>query len=675
MSNISTFGTFGTARLGIYASQKALEVVGNNISNINTPNYTRQVLNQKALHVGGVDHYTMTSDVRVGAGVLVTGVSQLRDPYLDIRYRNEMSNVGAADAKLAGLEQLAAIFDEVGMGENEDGVLYRALNDLFEQIQSQNTSGAGRDEYNNITRGSAEEVVRWFNDYAKQLETLKKNHEKAYRQDVDRVNKVLTGIRDLSEQIRKEQIHGGDALELKDERNALIDELSQYMRIHVTYTDEDIGAGMIVEKLKIEMADKNSVLGGIPLIDGVYGAQISIMPKMEQAMGGDDGTKPLWYNAEGKETSIKADAAKDKDGNPIPVMRAVEPAEEDDLYRIQVSELIDRRDHIKPGEAERMLKENGYVKDENGRSFTTVGDNYMYGSLQSTREILTEKGEYSTDEDVAIDKDCTTKRGIPYYEKAIDHLASTFAKWMNDANTVDPQRNPEFYWHKQVGTDADGNPIYDFFAGDPDGTPPSPPIDQSNEGWMENVGINPAYQEAYDAMKAGVLFSNSGQGDETDNITARNLSISKSWSTNAVQIVNTKDPYAILNNSTANDNLNHFVALMEQKFQFKANDIIKDPDAHDGDKAYFEGSFFGMMDKINSTLGIDKKATQESLDNYNVASEDLYLAREGVSGVDLNDETVNMMQFQKSYTAACRLLTTIDEMLERLITGTGVAGR
>lgn len=352
MSNISTFGTFGTARLGIYASQKALEVVGNNISNINTPNYTRQVLNQKALHVGGVDHYTMSSDVRVGAGALVTGVSQLRDPYLDIRYRNEMSNVGAADAKLAGLQELAGIFDEVGMGENKDGVLYLAMNNLFEKLQNLNTSGAGRDEYDGITRGAAEAVVRWFNDYADQIEALKKNHEAAYRQDVDRVNKVLTGIRDLSEQIRKEQIHGGDALELKDERNALIDELSGYMRIHVTYTDEDIGAGMTVEKLKIEMADKNSVMGGIPLIDGIYGAQISIQQLREQALGGDDGKTPLWLNPDGKATSIKADAALDKDGNPIPYMVAVDPAEEDDLYRLQVSVLKDRRDHIKPGDVD-----------------------------------------------------------------------------------------------------------------------------------------------------------------------------------------------------------------------------------------------------------------------------------------------------------------------------------
>lgn len=668
MSNISTFGTFGTARLGIYASQKALEVVGNNISNINTPNYTRQVLNQKALHVGGVDHYTMSSDVRVGAGALVTGVSQLRDPYLDIRYRNEMSNVGAADAKLAGLQELAGIFDEVGMGENKDGVLYLAMNNLFEKLQNLNTSGAGRDEYDGITRGAAEAVVRWFNDYADQIEALKKNHEAAYRQDVDRVNKVLTGIRDLSEQIRKEQIHGGDALELKDERNALIDELSGYMRIHVTYTDEDIGAGMTVEKLKIEMADKNSVMGGIPLIDGIYGAQISIQQLREQkkAANGD----PLWYDKDGNEITDKTQAALDKDGNPIAVMEAVDPAEEDDLYRLQVSALKDRRDHIKPGDVDRIKDDLTHI-EQDGEFYTAVGDNYMYGSLQSTREILTEKGEYSTDADVAIDKDCTTKRGIPYYEKAIDHLANIFAKWMNDANTVDPMRNPEFY--EKGPNSADGALTFvDKNTGNEINPADYDPDDLS---WMENVKVDPKYEKEYAAMKAGVLFSNSGEGDDPEGITAKNLSISKSWSTNAVHIVNTKDPDAILNQTTNNDNLNHFVAMMEQKFQFKPNDVVDNPDAYDGDKAYFEGTFFGMQNKINSTLGVDKKATEESLDNYSVASEDLYLARQGVSGVDLNDETVNMMQYQKSYTAACRLLTTIDEMLERLVTGTGIAGR
>lgn len=712
MSNVSTFGGFSTARLGIYASQKALEVVGNNISNINTPNYTRQVLQQKALHVGGVDHYTITNDIRVGAGALCTGVTQLRDPYLDIRYRNEFANVGAMDAKLAGLEQLAAIFDEVGKGEEKDGVLELAFKEFFDKLQANNTEGASRDTYNNIVRGSAESIVRWFNDYAKQLDTLKKNHETAFRQDIDRVNTVLTGIRDLSEEIRKENIHGGDALELKDERNALIDELSRYMRIHVTYSEEDIGAGMTVEKLKIDMADKTSVFGGITLIDGIYGAQLSIQKNMVQGVGADG--KPQWITKAGNPTSDETNPnlQLDKDGKPIPYMVEDPEGADDPMFRLQSSVLRDRHGNIMSGEERRFDKADADTTLDaekylgaDGEMYLKIGDNFMYGSLQSTREILTEKGEYSTVDDIQVDKDCTTKRGIPFYENALDHLANVFAKWFNEANTMDmsPATNPNVYWNEmtdwgngnkqyvfynndpekggtivgelwsQTTQDANGKDVTKYYASDPTmGTPVELTAADIEDLQKQCVVSDP---DTIADMRAGVLFSNSGNGDDTEGITARNLSISKSWSTDEVQILRTKDPEAFKNQSTASDNLNHFVAIMDKTFDFKPNDIIKDPPAADGDNAYFQGTFFGMLTKINSTLGTDKKATEEALDNYNIASEDLYLAREGVSGVDLNDETVNMMQFQKSYTAACRLLTTIDEMLDRLISNTGLVGR
>ena len=51
------------------------------------------------------------------------------------------------------------------------------------------------------------------------------------------------------------------------------------------------------------------------------------------------------------------------------------------------------------------------------------------------------------------------------------------------------------------------------------------------------------------------------------------------------------------------------------------------------------------------------------------------MSRDSVSGVDLNDEAMNLMQYQKSYSAACRLMTTLDELLDKLINGTGIAGR
>lgn len=52
-------------------------------SNLNTNGYTRQRLDQVSLISGGSDRYHSQYNVRVGQGVLVNGVSQLRDPGLD----------------------------------------------------------------------------------------------------------------------------------------------------------------------------------------------------------------------------------------------------------------------------------------------------------------------------------------------------------------------------------------------------------------------------------------------------------------------------------------------------------------------------------------------------------------------------------------------------------------
>ena len=84
---MSTFGSFTTVRLGIYAAQKGLDVTGNNITNINTPGYTRQRLNQVSLVSSVNDRYSSSYSTRIGQGAVVNNVTQLRDPGLDISYR------------------------------------------------------------------------------------------------------------------------------------------------------------------------------------------------------------------------------------------------------------------------------------------------------------------------------------------------------------------------------------------------------------------------------------------------------------------------------------------------------------------------------------------------------------------------------------------------------------
>lgn len=74
-------------------------------------------------------------------------------------------------------------------------------------------------------------------------------------------------------------------------------------------------------------------------------------------------------------------------------------------------------------------------------------------------------------------------------------------------------------------------------------------------------------------------------------------------------------------------------------------------------------------------LGVDAQTTQRRYEIQTVAKERVDEARDSVSGVNIDEEMVNMVQFQKAYDAAARFMTTIDEMLDTLINRTGVVGR
>ena len=98
----STFAGFTTAQLAMSASQRALDVTGQNIANINTRGYSKQRLEISSLNNNGASFYSSKNGAKVGYGVEVTGISQLRDPFLDVQYRNQMSKLGTTDALAAG---------------------------------------------------------------------------------------------------------------------------------------------------------------------------------------------------------------------------------------------------------------------------------------------------------------------------------------------------------------------------------------------------------------------------------------------------------------------------------------------------------------------------------------------------------------------------------------------
>jgi flagellar hook-associated protein 1 FlgK len=110
---VSTFSGLNTAYTGLVAARQGLDVVGQNITNMNTAGYTRQRAVQSAsgslAQVG-----PLTGQVKVGQGVAVTSIERLGDNYLDAKVRSTTASSGYWGVRANELKTLQASLHEPG---------------------------------------------------------------------------------------------------------------------------------------------------------------------------------------------------------------------------------------------------------------------------------------------------------------------------------------------------------------------------------------------------------------------------------------------------------------------------------------------------------------------------------------------------------------------------------
>ncbi|MGH2927945.1 MAG: FlgK family flagellar hook-associated protein, partial [Solirubrobacteraceae bacterium] len=110
---IPTFTGYQTALKGLEAAQAAIDTTGENISNANTPGYTRQVVNTSesaSLPIPAISQEG--SDADLGTGVDVTSITRIRNQFLDIQYRAQNTLTGAANTNSSTLQQVQTAINE-----------------------------------------------------------------------------------------------------------------------------------------------------------------------------------------------------------------------------------------------------------------------------------------------------------------------------------------------------------------------------------------------------------------------------------------------------------------------------------------------------------------------------------------------------------------------------------
>ncbi|EHL18134.1 flagellar hook-associated protein FlgK [Peptoanaerobacter stomatis] len=238
----STFSGFGTAISGLFAAQRALDVIGHNIANENTPGYTRQRATQVTSNPTKVDNGKW-----LGTGVTMQHIQQIRDELLDIKYRSEMTKKGYWSEKNISLKQVEDIFGE----PNGNGVT-KALNDLFKSMDDVIKHSDDPTAKANFIQ-TALTFTRYVNRAIHSFEQLISDTDEEVNSLVTQINTKTKQIAALNKNILEAESEGGKANDLRDKRNILLDELSEMANVRINKSVFTNKAGQKIEKLQLEM--------------------------------------------------------------------------------------------------------------------------------------------------------------------------------------------------------------------------------------------------------------------------------------------------------------------------------------------------------------------------------------------------------------------------------------
>lgn len=90
---------------------------------------------------------------------------------------------------------------------------------------------------------------------------------------------------------------------------------------------------------------------------------------------------------------------------------------------------------------------------------------------------------------------------------------------------------------------------------------------------------------------------------------------------------------------------------------------------------YFKGTFDEFTLALMTDVGIDLNYETDISNTSELVRTSIENQRESVMGVSLNEETVNLLQYQKAFEASSRFMTALDEALDIIINRMGIVGR
>ena len=212
----STFFGLTIASSGLRAANAALNTTGNNISNVNTLGYSRQQVNTEAANALRV----FATYGCAGAGVETLSIERVRDQFYDFKYWSNETKLGEYDAKL----YYCNMIQEYLKDDKTTG--FKTLFDKIGMTLQEITKNASSTDTKAEFLGAAKALTDYFNNMYGDLRDLQSDVNDEIKIRADQINSIAQDLATVNKQINTIEMMGSRANELRDKRDSLIDELS-----------------------------------------------------------------------------------------------------------------------------------------------------------------------------------------------------------------------------------------------------------------------------------------------------------------------------------------------------------------------------------------------------------------------------------------------------------------
>ena len=222
----SQFFGLNIAASGLRAANASLNTTGNNIANANTDNYSRQKVTQVA-----------SNSLRVfarygcaGAGVDTIAIERVRDEFYDVKYRNNEQLLGNVSQKNYYNQLIEKYLDDDGT--SGFSTLFNKMEASLESVMT----AAGTTETKATYISQMKAVTEYFNNVYGSLQNEQADVNAEIKLCCDRISSISQEIASVNKQINIIEMTGAKANELRDKRDAMIDELSKLISVETKET-------------------------------------------------------------------------------------------------------------------------------------------------------------------------------------------------------------------------------------------------------------------------------------------------------------------------------------------------------------------------------------------------------------------------------------------------------